>query len=82
MFANAPAANDKRLGVVVGRAAGTNLLAKPGVSLSLIASRGARTGASSGYPSFGHGLRNETPPSAMPSSPETHYPRDHSRYGA
>lgn len=81
-FANASAAIDKKLIVIVGRGAGTDKSAWLVTSLLHTASRGAQAGASSSRPSLGHGPQKEAPQSATPNLPGAHDPPDHSEYGA
>lgn len=81
-FVSAPAAIDKNLGIIVGRAAETGGSAKPKAASSHSASRGAQAGASRDRPSSGQGWRKEAFSNAMLNLPGAYDPRDHSGYGA
>lgn len=71
---------DKRLTVIVGRAAGTNLSAKLEASSLHTASSGAQAGAFRDRPSFNDRLNMKTLPSAMSILAGAHDLRGHSGY--
>lgn len=76
----APGEIEKRQGLAVGRATGTDGLAKLGASSSHTAIWGAQPGTSGNRPISGHVMQNESPSRVLHSTPKAHDPRDHLGY--
>lgn len=72
---------DNRLGVTVGRAAGTVESARPETFLPHTASRCVQAGTFRKGTSSDHGSRKEAPPEAMLNSPGAHDPPKYLGYG-
>lgn len=70
-FANAPVSIDKRLELIVGRAAATGESAEPKAPSSYIASRDALAGASREPPNSNHGAQKVGPLNAKPNLPRS-----------
>lgn len=82
LLAVAPAANEKRLRVVVERVSCTSETARPGVYSSRTATRDAQADAPSSWTNADCFSPKETPKCAMPNPPEARNAHDHLGGGA